>query len=185
MVRKLTFQSLCRIFSSQTIPKGKLQPWCRHFMTANGRWIRLVTRNCCSEHKTRGSTKNQSLVSDHGKQHFIIQWTWNLKKKILIQKALIYILFTSQKNTQFPEANNSLLQDYGFFPERKTKPAIIMCAWNVLLTNTQAICTSNYHCHFKRLISTLTYWHLQADNVRILFEAIPCYFIPNTTVLDF
>jgi len=110
MVRKLTFQSLCRIFSNQTVPKGKLQPWCRLFMTANGGWIMFVTGNFCSKHKTRDSTKHktrdstkhktrdstkhktrdstkhQGLACDHGKQHFIMKWVCDFEGRTSSKK---------------------------------------------------------------------------------------------------
>ena len=92
MVRKLTFQSLCRIFSSQTVPKRKLQPWCRLSMTANGGWIRLVRENFCSRHETRSSTKIQGLACDHGKQHFIMKWVCDFEGRTLFKKhSYIYI----------------------------------------------------------------------------------------------
>jgi hypothetical protein len=183
MGRKLTFQSLCRIFSSQTVPKGKLQPWCRLFMTANSGWISLVTGNSYSKHKKRGSTKNQGLACDHVKHHFIPKWVCDSEGRTSSEKHL-YIFCSHRRRTHCFLRRIIAYYKTTFFSERKTRPLVIICAWKAHLKNIQGICKSNYHCHFKRHISTLTYWHSLEDDIFIPFKAIPCYFKPNTTVCD-
>jgi len=129
MVRKLTFQSLCRIFSSQTVPKRKLQPWCRLSMTANGGWIRFVRENFCFRHKTRSSTKNQGLACDHGKQHFIMKWVCDFEGRTSSKNhSYIYIYTFHITKTHCFLRRIIAYYNTTFFSEGKKKPVVIMCA---------------------------------------------------------